>query len=983
MTSSPTRLARKLADVDSRVSALARTRQIARSVVTVPDPETGGSRTVPLVDVVVTSEEHAARLTEAEAAVAAAEAEVAASKARIDQIQNGTLPELEEAIQIAQATADSTVKIHHEADLGAGIYPTLNDTSDLGDIYYRLDGTAERWQGSSIGWTVIEDTALTSAIGDLRAAEAEIETLRDVDLPALQTDLDAAEATILQHTTDLGTLDGRLTSLDGDLTALDGELAGVDGRLTTAEVDLPNAARLTAGYLAAARIEARSIAAEKIATRSLTANEIKAGTITAEEIAVGSLTGDRIAANTIAASKLLVGDFTLLVDNPAFIGGTHIDTIASWKYGGATVEGTTVVFGGSRPNERALKFSGGGHAWVYNDRWVEVVAEKDGTLPSYFLQLEGMNRRGATLRLEVEFYTPDKATVLLRPNVSIAGGPTNGWVVESATVQAPAGARWMRPRIVAYAGASETGTAWALNPVVRRMNGGELIVDGSIIADKIATEAITTEKIKAGAITAASGIIGNAAIISANIGEAVIQDGHIEGLSATKITTDTLGADRIGANTITAEKVVLSSTANLVANGTGEKEKALGWAEGLRFSSTDKPTALTGAFFSAKGQGTRGSPGYYWDVAPSTDYLVEVWAKADVAGSHLYIELRDQDGNHGTSNAVPEGTPAGGSYASGGYPVGNAPVPTTWTRWVARSKTNAATKKLRVGSIYYNHPNGSVQNAEVGLAIRVRPMAAAELIVDGSITAIKIGAEAVTAEKIKAGAITAEKLSADAITGKTITGGTITGTTITGGKIQTATSGDRIVLDAAANSLSFETDGLPSPEVKAKTVLQPVNGNLQMQYYDGTDQLDARLVFGNGLSMVSGSDYAYNTYLQVWGTGGSTGRSPAIQSGTLVADDRIVQAGQPIAYRQAAGVTPVPAVSPGTSVNVTATFPSDRFTVTPIVTATVSEDRLTVAVTARSATSATLRVTNRAQTSSAAGEVTWSALQMLSTSASG
>ncbi|KUK97568.1 MAG: hypothetical protein XE08_0699 [Parcubacteria bacterium 32_520] len=46
-------------------------------------------------------------------------------------------------------------------------------------------------------------------------------------------------------------------------------------------------------------------------------------------------------------------------------------------------------------------------------------------------------------------------------------------------------------------------------------------------------------------------------------------------------------------------------------------------------------------------------------------------------------------------------------------------------------------------------------------------------------------------------------MTAGDISGVTITGGTITGSTITGGTIQTAETGNRIVLDGSDNKLKF------------------------------------------------------------------------------------------------------------------------------------------------------------------------------------
>jgi hypothetical protein len=1032
MTTSPAALAKRLSAIDGRVSALSRTMQISRSTVTVTDPATGEPKAVPIADVAAASEEHAARLTEAEAEVAAAQASVAATAERVDQIQNGTLPELQEAIQIAQATADSTVKVHFEADLGAGVYPTLNDTSDLGDLYYRLDGQAERWQGSAIGWTLVEDTALTGAIADLRAAEEQITNLRDVELPALEADLAAADAIIAQHTTDLAGLDGRLTTAESDVSAARNDVDTLTGttipalqgdidakipkqtgailstyiaddaittpKIATGAVEAEQvaagaiiAAKIGAGAVTAVKIEAGAVTAEKIQAGAIITEKLAAGAITAEKIEAGTITGDRIAAGTITSEKVIVASTESMIPwnmqatvdpHVGYNGATVtrvLDADLGWcmaVQGGSLADGTM----GSAVRLMSGKTARTGHGGDFDVEAggtyrMRVGLGVGGAFPSGF---------GRDVRISIAVYSSSTEYTWINSDTIGVGayGADPNYLDFQFTL--PANAVAIRPFI--QKATWSNGTYFVLQPLLVRAASAELIVDGAITADKIGVGAVTAEKIQVGAITAGSAIIADGAITEAKIGTAQITNAKIAGgFDAAKITVGTLGADIIGAKTITADKVILSNTENLLVNPNFDNNGE-GWSANAlyTYSATDgangEGSLLVGAATIQRGSdlGASNVQKYGSPVTPGRTYRLSAMARtaspAPASSIRIFARVYKEDGSAFVfatggageiTNAAPTVT---NTYAE---VAGNVTIPAGYTRLVMG---------LYVQPSYTSAVRFSTPRATL--------MAGADLVVDGAITAIKLGAEAVTAEKIAAGAITATKLAADAITGKTITGGTITGTaingaTMTGGVIQTAASGDRIVLDGAANSLTFETDGLPSPEVKAKTVVQPVNGNLQMQYYDGTGELDARLVFGNGLSMVSGVDYAYNTYLQVWGTGGITGRSPAIQSGTLVADERIVQAGQPIAYRQSAGVNSVPSVPANASVNVTAYLPSGRFTVAPIVTATPDDDRLTAVVTARSTTQLTIRLTNRSALASNPSTVGWTAVQMLSTAAEG
>ena len=190
--------------------------------------------------------------------------------------------------------------------------------------------------------------------------------------------------------------------------------------------------------------------------------------------------------------------------------------------------------------------------------------------------------------------------------------------------------------------------------------------------------------------------------------------------------------------------------------------------------------------------------------------------------------------------------------------------------------------------------------------VQVIKMSSAELIVDGSITAGKIAANAivadkiaagavtadklsansVTADKIAAGAITANKLSADAITGKTIIGGTISGTEVTGGSfnVEGQLTANRIVcqdidnarypatldgnLELYVNSSTGNDDNEPDDGVRYKTLQGAIDAipkflNNKTVYItmetDSTEDVFIRGVVGGAIRIYMNGKTLYGT----------------------------------------------------------------------------------------------------------------------------
>ena len=207
-------------------------------------------------------------------------------------------------------------------------------------------------------------------------------------------------------------------------------------------------------------------------------------------------------------------------------------------------------------------------------------------------------------------------------------------------------------------------------------------------------------------------------------------------------TFGSLSGGRIISGSVEADKIAIGLSGNLIPNGAGEWGKSGAWSEGISWNTNNYPTGLPGSFIS------NGSsyvpPNILFDVEPNTEYYFEVWLKANKADSHIFIEMRNQDGVHGATWTVPAGSTGAGT---GGYPVSNYKVPTGWTKLVAVGKTLTTTNKLKVGTIYFNHVNGTVRDATQYIAgMRLLRRNSGELIVNGSIKADQIDSQSVAAD---------------------------------------------------------------------------------------------------------------------------------------------------------------------------------------------------------------------------------------------
>ncbi|MER2006507.1 MAG: carbohydrate binding domain-containing protein [Psychrobacillus sp.] len=581
-----------------------------------------------------------------------------------------------------------------------------------------------------------------------------------------------------------------------------------------------NASNITTGTLSASRIASNSITTDKIATNAVTANEIATGSITATngivasldagKITVGTLDSARIGANTITASKLLITDFSNLVENPNFENDTHFQVPKGYTNTDNCRVRDISAWNTGNGSKLALELDAltTGNNNVYADTRLPVTQGE-----AFYLSGEGKygssgvgTGRGHLMIREI---SNDGTTVSIK---AVASWHTvsNRFSIIGGQYVVPSGVAFIQ-LCIRYSQSNETSNTFLMDNIrFNRMSNGELIVDGTITADHITSRTITADKLVSKTITASSGVIAdlaigtaqiansaitnakigslavdeaniaNGAITNAKIANATIQDAKIVSLNGTKITANSISGDKIMANTITANKITVSDFTNLVDNGTFENDTVNVTPQGWSGYSSLSIASVLADNTGNGGTGSKQVMAVYARSDANTDIIQD--RKIQVReGDVLYIEYiyrtYNLSGNGlksvGFRTYNPDGTELG--WETGPSASANT---YNWTK-VSGTYTVPAGIGFVAPRIRYGN-NGETTNRMFVDNIIIRRMASAELIVDGAITANHLNVNTLSAISANLGNVTA---------------GNIKGVTITGSTIQTNTSGKYIKLE--------------------------------------------------------------------------------------------------------------------------------------------------------------------------------------------
>jgi hypothetical protein len=485
----------------------------------------------------------------------------------------------------------------------------------------------------------------------------------------------------------------------------------------------------------------------------------------AGKITTGLLSADRIGANSITASKIAIADFTDKATDPYFSNSESISSLPSSSLVASTASG--VPTGAPYPTVAALgSFSDG-----FIGPWFPVQPGEQ-----YYVEYWAASS-GATGALGVGLWVA---------NTPVYGGnsfayytvstTTTTWTKLSGTITVPAlGALGTTPVPPAFARirvGTSNSSGWYLTGVhVRRMNGGELIVDGSITTNELGAQSVTADKVKVGTLTAA----------------------------------------QIQANSLTSQVMAVGDFGNRV-DDPDLAQGGLGWTLGGTVASvTDGPGGTsTNVLVIAAGSTTRDSTTAPFNVSAGDSWYAEMWIRATtvstVAGT-IQIGTTLRNGQTVTDY---------GSFVS----VVSNTITTAWQKLSGTIVIPSGRTSLQFRpSVRNDVTNGAFQMT----GFRLRRLNGGELIVDGSITTNELGAQAVTADKVKVGSLTAVQIQAGSLLAQSLAIGDFTNLVddpdfIAGGWIHRSgpTTATTLVTTTGLPGASWKLDGV-STEVSVAT----------------------------------------------------------------------------------------------------------------------------------------------------------------------
>jgi predicted phage tail protein len=543
-----------------------------------------------------------------------------------------------------------------------------------------------------------------------------------------------------------------------------GKLYRWDGTKYTAEVVVGDivgqiaATQIADNAITTPKLAANAVVAGKIAANAVTAGTVAADAITAGKIAAGAVNTRELAAGSVTAGKLVVTATDTVNVDPFF---QDADMWANANFTRKVVEGA--------PGPNVLATSIATSMQVPAAYMTPIDTSKTYLFETWFIATAAQtNRAFASIR----FYDANGALL----TGADAPNPGAGWPGTNASsgnfyfpaVSAVTPTTWTRtaltvgpngvaqfPPKAAYFTAGAYLNYGSAAPIVESQWGGfrvtemargELIVDGAVTADKVAANAITANSIAAGAVTAGK-IAANA--VTAN-------EIAANSVTTAKIAAGAVTAAEIAARAITADKLVISSTTNLIPDTADWNiaGNATSWlAAGFGRNTVDPSVwlqhkTITTLFTT-------------FEIQKGSTYLFNVDLKSQTANSSQVFELVDVNGNQFATRLF----------------IGNFVVPSA-NVFASYSATLTAPASVVVRLKVFAQDN---QSTNVGgyLWIRnpvLRPMAAGELIVDGAVTAAKIAANTITATHIAAGTITATELGANSVTAGKIAAGSVTAT---------------------------------------------------------------------------------------------------------------------------------------------------------------------------------------------------------------
>lgn len=514
-------------------------------------------------------------------------------------------------------------------------------------------------------------------------------------------------------------------------------------------------------------IPANAVTSTSIVDGSITTSKIQAAAITSDKIFAGAIGTDQLAVNSVVASKLVVSD--LSNSYPDY------DMLDDGFYSSST--GASYLFGGTGVQDRGqhyMQINVSASQQSVESGWAQCECSAD-----YYAEVSadvGSAATGSgTATVEVEFGTLSAAGVITPTRRVQVLSRTNSTATTRAGFSITTTSSERRFRFVFSRAAGGTAVVHFGGPMLRRKANGNLIVDGSVTASKIAANAITAAQIAANTITAA------------------------------QIQAGTIGANELAAKSITAKQLAITDFENLVANPSGQVD-AGGWYPTYgSFSATSESgiPCLEGTNMSRDTY-----VGEYIPVQPGDQFYLSFegkWMSGDTAVTTLGLRFMTTTAGttnnwQGACNVAADGvwhSASGSISAPAGYYFAQV--------WIQHNVTAGVLSTWRFRNVRVQRKNSGsliVDGAITTAKLAANAVTANEIAAD-AVTAGKILAAAVTSDKIAANAITADKIAANTITADKIAAGTITSNEIATATVNAIRADiNKVIVDSAGYAKS-------------------------------------------------------------------------------------------------------------------------------------------------------------------------------------
>lgn len=575
---------------------------------------------------------------------------------------------------------------------------------------------------------------------------------------------------------------------------------------------------------------------------AITTGKIKVGAITATSgiieslnagvITTGFIKPAVIEAGSIGAEKLVITNFTNLIEDPLYDKTLEEQWVAT--------EGSLASWGIMSPatiTAKALRVTASSVAQRLRNR--NRIAVRTGA--KYALSVRCNNQTNGVIYLRLTWRNAATGIVTMsREPIPITG---EAWRdITFVTTAAPETAIWADFEYEIPVGAT-SGMAYFAEPEWRQSVGATVIENGTITSEMISGDKIKGNVIVAGTITADE--LGENSVTPVQIANLAVTNAKVKDLDAAKVTTGYLDAARIKANTIDASKLLVGDFLNYIPDSEFESIST------FEDNPATHANPANGTWYRRSGATSAtnvitatGGPGRAWKldgVGGEVSVMTTNVARQKVVGGTKYqFTARYLNSLTGSS---PIAYVRLVWYTSTNVQIApptsiSIPVVSSWTSLNEEVTAPANAFFVRVMFIHgSNNTGGSWWIVNPNLRAKTPSV----LIEDGAITASKITAseeiltallktKKVEAQYIEVGQIKSVMLDANSITSEMITStGQIIGKSFVGSDFNTSTtgSGARVVIEGK----------------------NPTNNNNGVTVFNASNQSQVRLGYGIGTGM--------------------------------------------------------------------------------------------------------------------------------------